>query len=127
MSRHKTEEKNLAQAVEQTFQLLENQGKLLWIRNDSGVEHRQYTRKDGSTSAYRRAYGRKGSPDYIVVMPTQTIFVELKTAIGRSSPAQIEWQYKTHKLGIEYYLVRSTDELDKVLWRFGISLTGRQP
>ena len=127
MRRHRTDEKNLAVAVEQTFQLLENQGKLLWIRNDSGVEHRQYTRKDGSMSAYRRAYGRKGSPDYVVVMPKQTIFVELKTAVGRSSPEQIEWQYKTHRLGIEYYLVRSTDELDKTLWRFGISLTGRQP
>ena len=51
-----------------------------------------------------------GVSDLIIVIPNKVIFVEMKDAIGRQSPGQIEFEQTVTNLGFEYYLIRSVDE-----------------
>lgn len=40
---------------------------------------------------------------------------EFKTELGRQSPAQIEWMQKVNGQGINYYLVRSLEQFQKII------------
>lgn len=67
--------------------------------------------------------GVKGSADLMAVKPTvitpdmvgQTlavfVAVEVKTATGRQSEPQKKWQAAVEKLGVEYILARSEDDI----------------
>jgi len=66
--------------------------------------------------------GKKGSPDILVlikdkVMMTwmKTIALEVKSAKGKQSTDQKEWQDKFEKLGGEYYIVRSVEEVRNII------------
>lgn len=63
-----------------------------------------------------KATGLKaGVSDLIVLQPNRTIFVELKTPIGRQSDKQKEFEQIVRDLGFEYHLVRSLDEFKNIL------------
>lgn len=52
-----------------------------------------------------------GVSDLIILKPNgKTIFVEVKTEIGKQSDAQSEFQKKVQDMGFDYYLVRSLQE-----------------
>jgi hypothetical protein len=52
-----------------------------------------------------------GVSDMIYLRPNgQPIFVELKTAEGRQSPAQIEWAHRIGEAGYTYVVIRSLEE-----------------
>ena len=52
-----------------------------------------------------------GVSDMVYLRPDgQPIFVELKTAEGRQSPAQIEWAHRIGEAGYRYVVVRALDE-----------------
>jgi len=57
-----------------------------------------------------------GVSDLVVIHPNkgQLFFVELKTATGVQSDAQIEFEERVNALGYEYKLIRSFDEFK--LW-----------
>jgi len=62
----------------------------------------------------RKAVGLiPGVSDCLFIWRGTLYCFEFKTEIGRQSPAQIEWQGKVNKQGINYYLVRSFDEFKK--------------
>lgn len=64
----------------------------------------------------RKAVGLiSGVSDCLFIWRGYLYCFEFKTAIGRQSTAQIEWQEKVNKQGINYYLVRSLDEFKKVM------------
>lgn len=55
---------------------------------------------------------RAGFPDLILLLPGQgytALAVEMKTATGRQSPAQKEWQAVATENGIRYEIVRDID------------------
>ena len=57
---------------------------------------------------------RAGVSDLIILQPNKTIFVEVKTEIGKQSPKQKEFENIVKNLGFEYYLVRSLEEFKKI-------------
>lgn len=54
-----------------------------------------------------------GTPDILGVLPDgsgQLFGLEVKTATGKQSVAQIAWQQRAEKSGVRYRVVRSADE-----------------
>jgi hypothetical protein len=56
-----------------------------------------------------------GASDLIVVLPNKVVFVEMKDAIGRQSPAQKEFEQTVTDLGFSYYLIRSVEEFKQTI------------
>jgi len=77
--------------------------KIFFYRNNTGG----FSREDGHF--YR--FGVVGSPDLVLVIKGKYIGVEVKTKIGRQSPAQLVFQKALEASGGIYLLVRSLDEL----------------
>ncbi len=103
-------EAELKSAVDDYLNILQNQGKVLFLRLNSGdfIEVRGETR--------RRVRGcPKGTADYIVIMPNRVIFLELKSDVGKQSKEQKEFQGKVEEQGALYYVVRSVDEVMEVI------------
>jgi VRR-NUC domain len=94
-------------AIQQYLQLLENQGKLVYQRNNSG------STKIGNNFI---RFGKTGSPDLYVFLPNgKTLMIEVKNDKGKLSEGQKEFQEKITNLGHEYIVVRSLDEVIKCL------------
>lgn len=64
-----------------------------------------------------------GAPDFIIVTQDKTLFIELKTHKGRQSEFQKMFQEWSEKNGIQYYIVRSVEELETALKTNGIMQT----
>jgi hypothetical protein len=60
-------------------------------------------------------YGAKGSPDIIVVTDGTYIGIECKMGSGRQSPDQKAFESALTAAGGEYYIIRSVDELQKII------------
>lgn len=94
---------------------MSKKGFMVW-RNNVGV----FKTNDGRTVNI----GVKGSSDLMAVKPTvitpdmvgQTlavfVAVEVKTATGRQSEPQKKWQAAVEKLGVEYILARSEQDIE---------------
>lgn len=53
--------------------------------------------------------GDNGFPDLVLLRPGELIFVELKSAIGKTSPAQDDWLDWLTRAGQEVYVWRPRD------------------
>ena len=53
----------------------------------------------------------KGLPDLMVLLDTGVVFLELKSEKGKLSKEQKEFQSKCKERGIEYYEIRSLDQV----------------
>lgn len=105
-------EKGICQAINSLLAYKENLGQLLFQRNNSFVG--AITRRDGSSGFIKN--GKRGSPDYYIFLPSgQTIHLEVKAEKGKQSVEQLEWEMKCKKLGHKYCLVRSIDDVEKIL------------
>ena len=102
------------------LQIQRNQGELMYIRNNSGA----MPIIDGKNKRRYIRFGDKGSPDFLVfvtlwltqcIKAVEAIAIECKSNIGKQSPDQIKWQADFEKLGGEYYVVRSLDDLIKII------------
>jgi hypothetical protein len=56
-----------------------------------------------------------GVSDLIILKPNKVVFIELKTASGKQSEKQKEFQDKVTLLGFDYFIVRSLDEFKKLM------------
>jgi len=97
----------------------------MFIRNNSGA----MPVIDGKNKRRYIKFGDKGSPDFLVWLPyittdgvhvvgihiLRSIAIEAKSETGKQSADQIKWQADFEKLGGVYYLVRSVDEVIKIL------------
>lgn len=61
---------------------------------------------------------RSGVSDMVLIFPGQVVFVEVKDEKGKQSDAQRRFQDKVNELGFDYYLVRSVEDVEKVVYRF---------
>jgi len=58
----------------------------------------------------------KGSPDRIAIKNGRVLFLEIKKPIGwKQSDEQKEFQANIERAGGEYYLIRSLEEIMKIL------------
>ena len=128
MTRLKIKESEIQKVILDYLQVQENMGKLMFQRSNS----LNVTTKDGH---YIKT-GKKGSPDILVwtsgryyrgIYPDdfpnlkksiRSLALEVKSESGKLSPTQKIWQDKFEKLGGEYYIVRSLEDVLKILKEF---------
>lgn len=105
-------ESGIQTAIEQYLQYLENQGKLIYIKNNSGAIK---TQAFGQKSSFIR-FGKKGSPDFFIFLPAgQVLHMEVKNEKGRQNDNQLNYQQKIENLGHRYVIVRSIDDVEALL------------
>jgi hypothetical protein len=87
----------------------------------SGIDHANA--KDALTGALRKARGvRAGLPDFILCYRGLFYGIEVKSASGRPSAAQIGVAAGIRRAGGTYVVVRSTAEVEAVLRDWGFPL-----
>lgn len=78
--------------------------------------------KRAADGAKRKAMGvRAGFPDFIFLLPTKVapyLCVELKTAKGKQSDSQKQYQQLVEQHGGKYVVVRSLDEFIKTIKQY---------
>lgn len=98
----------IVSAIANYLQYLENQGKCVFQRNNSGALP---TAKGGFIR-----FGKTGAPDFIIWLPQgNCICIEVKNEKGKLSPGQKEFKDKIEKLSYKYYLVRSLSDVENIL------------
>lgn len=101
-------ESGIVSAIAQYLQYQENLGKCLFQRNNSGA----FINPRGNFFKM----GKRGSPDFYVFLPRgKTIHLEIKNERGKQSLNQLEFELKCKQLGHQYYLIRSLEEVEKLL------------
>ena len=110
-------EKDLQKAVADYLQYAQNQGKLYYTRLNSGSAFVKRGNK-----FYKIQLCEKGTADFFVLTSSQSglsipriIFLELKAGKRKQEPEQKEFQRLIENFGAEYCLVRSIEELQKIL------------
>lgn len=88
------------------LQLLENQHKLWFLRNNSFAGHIQ--RANGSRGFIHNA--KKGAPDIIACIAGKFVGIEIK-AKTKQSPDQKLCEEAIKKIGGEYWLIHTVEEL----------------
>lgn len=94
---------------------------VLWLWNTHPKTRGMFFSVTNNSEHVGRAMQRKavglvsGVSDCLFIWRGTIYCFEFKTAIGRQSPAQIEWQGKVNSQGINYYLVRSLEQFQKVM------------
>jgi|GEM_PF-3495020 len=58
---------------------------------------------------------KAGVADYVLIFPSKTIFVEVKSEKGTLSASQEEFRKDVESKGYRYVVVRNIDELEKIL------------
>jgi hypothetical protein len=99
-------------AIEQYLRILENQGKLVYQKNNSGA----FRTERGSFIRY----GKAGSPDFLVFLKDGAcLHLEIKNEKGELTKNQLDYALKMDKLGHCYEVARSLDEVEKMLKKRG--------
>ncbi len=121
----KLTESDVIRVINDYLQIQRNQGKLMFIRNNTGA----IPIEAGKNKRRYIRFGDKGSPDFLVWIPSakwayeadmgvdylRSIAIEAKSDIGKQSKDQIKWQADFEKLGGEYYIARCLEDLIKVI------------
>lgn len=106
-----TLEKQIQKTCMDYLQVLEAQGKLYFFRSQAGAVNT--VRRNGSKGFFRT--GRVGAPDITVCYNGKFIGLEIKNEKGKQSEAQKEAQKQIEATGGYYFVVRSLEELIKIL------------
>ena len=122
-------EKTIQSAIQEFLELQEELGLLVYQKNNTGAVRIE---RPGAKSSFMR-FGKKGSPDFLVwrfrelriaaldhdtinfQAFLETLFIEVKTDVGKQSDAQRVFQQKVEKLGGIYLVVRSLDDVKKII------------
>lgn len=108
----KHEESGLGTAIETRLQLYQNQGALVFARNN--VVKANILRPDGTT--YWMRCGIPGTSDYYIWMDGgRFIFLEAKI-FGKLADNQRVWCDHVKTLGYEYHIIRDVAELGPILF-----------
>jgi hypothetical protein len=95
-------------AINHYLNYLENQGKLVFIRNNSGA----FINPRGNFFKM----GRPGSPDFFIFLKDgKSLHLEVKNEKGRQNIRQINYEMKITNLGHRYCIVRSVDEVERLI------------
>ncbi len=98
-------------AIETYLKLLENQGKLVYQKNNSGALQ---TRAGGFVR-----FGKRGAPDFLVFIKAgKTLHLECKNEKGRQNANQLEFEINITNLGHKYFIVRSVSDVENILKKY---------
>ncbi len=100
------------------LQTLWNQGKVVWVcRLNSGAAFQVYRDRQGQEHKHRFDLCPQGTPDYMVVLPHCTVWLELKRPKGgRLSAAQRGFAERIGQCpGHRYCRITSFEQLQKVM------------
>lgn len=61
---------------------------------------------------------KKGVSDLIVLLPNNTLFIELKTDIGQQRVEQKEFQEIVTNLNYSYYITRNLEDFKKIINKY---------
>ncbi len=116
-----TEEGDLKATVQDYLQLLENQGKLCYLRLNAGC----IVIEDDKTGEHRFFTGAKrGCADLLVLRAKsmrhyndscRVMFIELKSLKGKLSKNQIEFRELVERQMCEYHIARSFEDVQEIL------------
>jgi hypothetical protein len=101
------QEKIIQKSIIDYLSLLENLGKLYFFRANSGAVKLE--------SGRFMKTGKAGCPDIICCVGGKFIGLEVKNEKGKQSPTQKDTEEKIKKVGGEYYVVRSVDDVGLIL------------
>ncbi len=120
-NRPKLTEADVIRAIKDYLQIQKNQGKLMYIRNNTGA----IPIEAGKNKRRFIRFGDKGSPDFLVWQKDyyidrpgsyiRCIALEAKSDTGTQLPDQIKWQADFVKIGGEYYIVRCPEYLINII------------
>lgn len=115
-------EADIKRAITDYLQYGENQGRWVFFRLNAG----RFFISDGVSK--RMVMGaKKGTADFLVIQAgrlnahaydfpiASPVFIEVKSPTGRQSKDQIIFQSLIEAQGAEYHLIRSVEELQRVL------------
>lgn len=91
--------------------VLEGQGKLFFQRTNNTTVYDPVGKRFRSLSKGQK----KGFPDILILKSGRTIGIEVKTSTGRQSKEQKLIEQNFIEQGMEYYVVRSIEDVIKVL------------
>ena len=101
---HLVKESQIQTAIEQYLRILEQNGRLVYIKNNSGAYRT-------GTGGFVR-FGRSGSSDFLLFVDQgRCIHLEVKAEKGRQSKSQRDYQRLVERLGHKYLVVRSLKEV----------------
>jgi len=106
-----TPEKLIQSACLDYLSMLERQGKLYFFRSQAGAVHT--VRGNGSKGFFKT--GRPGAPDITVCYKGKFVGLEIKNEKGKQSAYQEQAQKQIESTGGYYFIIRSLDELVKLL------------
>jgi len=115
-----TQESGIVTAICNLLAMYENMGKLYYMRNNTGAVASSYTNKQGQTKSRFFRFSRPGISDIIIWFPyaQACIFCEVKSETGKLSDKQKEFAEVIGKLGYEYIVVRSVDDINKIIKKY---------
>ncbi|MGL5648305.1 MAG: VRR-NUC domain-containing protein [Clostridium sp.] len=115
----KVTETQIQSIIIRYLSILENQGKL-WFTRFNNIP--PVNKGPNGTMQFRKLPpgSKKGVPDLIVITKGCFIGLEVKTPTGRQSKEQKEVEEGIKKQDCSYYVVRSLEEVQEILKKFGV-------
>jgi hypothetical protein len=107
----KMKESLVKNSIVHYLQMLENQGRLYFIRNNT---YSGYLSFSPTQRGHYTRQGKIGCSDIIIFMKDSVIFCECKSDTGEQSVEQKDFQKKIEALEYYYIIVRSLDDLISV-------------
>ena len=109
-----TPEKDLLVSCRQILDLLTARGKLDYFRMHSiGIPN--------GRGGFRQNVDMLGFSDLLIMIESEPVlFVELKSKIGILSRSQLIFKACIERIGYQYHIVRSTNDLIKILYENGV-------
>ena len=100
-------ESELQTSIEKYLKLLEQAGRVVYIKNNSGAY------KTAAGGFVR--FGRSGSPDFLLFLPQgRCLHLEVKSYRGKLSQSQQDYQKLMTEIGHRYVIVRSLSEVERL-------------
>jgi hypothetical protein len=104
----KTKESCIQTAIEKYLKLLENTGRIVYVKNNSGGFM--------SPRGHFFRFGKAGSPDFFVFTKNgNSLHIEVKNETGIQSKLQKDYQKRIEKLSHHYYIVRDLSDVESIL------------
>jgi len=114
--RNLVKEKDIQKVVKEYLDILKKQGKLWYVRSNSGNLYIPYITKKGLKKIRHIGMAEEGTSDWIIFLANRkTLFIETKRIIGKQTQKQKEFEKIITKLGYKYYICNSIDEFLKIL------------
>lgn len=68
----------------------------------------------------KRSTATEGAPDFVVIVPTGTIWIEFKTKTGKLTEEQQTWHFLAARQGVKVQVLRSFDSFLELMRESGV-------